>query len=234
VFASHELRTPLSIVKANTSLALEHAWPEERYREFLAAIDTAAGRQTRIVEELLFLARADAGRLARDVGPVCLMEALEEAGEFAQRRGPDPGEAVSRPNRPCIRLDSIDPALVVSGSGSELTRLFTNLLENASRHTPPEGTITVSASVNAMSVTVTVADTGEGIAPEHLPHLGERFYRVDAARSTATGGNGLGLAICRSITEAHGGRMTIESKLGEGTAVRIQLLLCPPSTSLLK
>ena len=71
--ASHELRTPLSIIKANTSMALEHPWPEDRYREFLAAIDTAAGRQSRIVEELLFLARADAGRLARDVGPVCLI-----------------------------------------------------------------------------------------------------------------------------------------------------------------
>jgi len=208
--ASHELRTPLSIIKANTSMALEHPWPEERYREFLAAIDTAAGRQSRIVEELLFLARADAGRLARDVGPVCLIEALEEAAE-----------AVSRPDRPCIRLESIDPALMVPGSGSELTRLFTNLLENAVRHTPP-------AMVDARSVTVTVTDTGEGIAPEHLPHLGERFYRVDAARSVGTGGTGLGLAICRSIIEAHGGRMTIESKVGEGTVVRIRLLLCPP------
>jgi heavy metal sensor kinase len=217
--ASHELRTPLSIIKANTSLALEHPWPEDRYREFLAAIDTAAGRQSRIVEELLFLARADAGGLARDVGPVCLIEALEEAAE-----------AVSRPDRPSIRLECVDPALMVLGSGSELTRLFTNLLENAVRHTPPEGTVTVSAMVDAMSVTVTVTDTGEGIAPEHLPHLGERFYRVDAARSAGTGGTGLGLAICRSITEAHGGRMTIESKVGEGTAVRIRLLLCPPRT----
>jgi signal transduction histidine kinase len=177
------------------------------------------------VEELLFLARADAGGLARDVGPVCLIEALEEAAA-----------AVSRPGYPrngcwpCIRLESIDPTLMVRGSGSELTRLFTNLLENAVRHTPPEGTVAVSAVVDATSVTVTVRDTGVGIAPEHLPHLGERFYRVDAARSAGTGGTGLGLAICRSITEAHGGRMTIESKVGEGTAVRIRLLLCPPRT----
>jgi signal transduction histidine kinase len=82
-----------------------------------------------------------------------------------------------------------------------------------------------------MSVTVTVTDTGEGIAPEHLPHLGERFYRVDAARSAGTGGTGLGLAICRSITEAHGGRMTIESKVGEGTAVHVRLLLTGSSPS---
>lgn len=217
--ASHELRTPLSIIKANTGLALEHSWAEERYREFFAAIDTAAGRQSRIVEELLFLARADAGKLAGDVGPVCLIEVLEEAAE-----------AVSRPDRPCIRLEAFDLALMVRGSGSELTRLFTNLLENAVRHTPPEGIVTISAMVDAINVTVTVADTGEGIAPEHLPHLGERFYRVDAARSAGTGGTGLGLAICRSITEAHGGRMTIESTVGEGTAVRIRLLLCPQRT----
>jgi heavy metal sensor kinase len=212
--ASHELRTPLSIIQANSSMALEHPWPEDRYREFLTAIDSAAARQSRIVEELLFLARADAGKLAGDVGPVCLSEVLEEAAE-----------AVSRPNRPGIRLEDMDPALVVSGSGSELTRLFTNLLENAVRHTPLEGTVTVSAIVDATSVVVAVTDTGEGIAPEHLPHLGERFYRVDAARSAATGGNGLGLAICRSITEAHGGRMTIESNVGEGTTVRTLLLL---------
>jgi heavy metal sensor kinase len=217
--ASHELRTPLSIIKANTSLALEHPWTEDRYREFLTAIDTAAGRQSRIVEELLFLARADAGRLAHDVGPVCLIEALEEASD-----------TVSRSELPCIRLDPIDPMLMVLGSGSELTRLFTNLLENAVRHTPLEGTVTVSAMVDAMSVMVTVTDTGVGIAPEHLPHLGERFYRVDAARSASTGGTGLGLAICRSIAESHGGRMTIESKVGEGTVVRIQLLLCPLRT----
>jgi heavy metal sensor kinase len=215
--ASHELRTPLSIVKANTSLALEHPWPEDRYREFLAAINSAAGRQTKIVEELLFLARADAGGLARDMGSVCLGEVLEEAAE-----------AVSRPEGPSVRLESIDPALMVQASGSELTRLFTNLLGNAVRHTPPEGTVTVSAAADATSVTVTVTDTGEGIAPEHLPHLGERFYRVDSARSACTGGTGLGLAICRSITEAHGGQMAIESEVGKGTTVRVQLPLCPP------
>lgn len=75
-----------------------------------------------------------------------------------------------------------------------------------------------------------VADTGEGIAPEHLPHLGERFYRFDAARFGGTGSIGLGLTICRSITKAHGGRMTIESKADEGTAVRIRQFLWPPQT----
>lgn len=211
--ASHELRTPLSIIKANTSLALERPWTEERYREFLSAIATAANRQSRIVEELLFLARADAGQLARDVGPVCLIESLEEAAE-----------AVTRPDRPRIDLATIAPHLFVRGSGSELTRLWTNLLENAVRHTPPDGKVEVSAMVEGRWVVVAVSDTGEGIAPEHLPHLGERFYRVDTARTAATGGNGLGLAICRSIAAAHGGEMIIESQVGQGTVVTIRLL----------
>src|SRR5207244_13463535 len=87
-------------------------------------------------------------------------------------------------------------------SWSVLTRLFSNVLENAVRHTPPAGTVSVSAIVDARSVTVTVTDTGEGIAPEHLLHLGERFYRADAARSAGTGRTGLGLAICRKIGRA--------------------------------
>jgi signal transduction histidine kinase len=169
------------------------------------------------VEELLFLARADAGARARDVGPVCLLEVLEEAAE-----------AVEGPRQPCVRIERVDPELMVQGSGSELTRLFTNLLQNAVRHTPPQGKVTVAAVADAVSVDVTVTDTGAGIAPEHLPHLGERFYRVDAARSAGTGGTGLGLAICRSITEAHGGRLTIASQVGAGTTVRIRLPLCPP------
>lgn len=215
--ASHELRTPLSIIKANTNLALEHPWPAERYHEFLTAIDTAAGRQSRIVEELLFLARADAGGLARDVGPVCLLEVLEEAAE-----------AVAGPGQAFVRIEGVDPALLIPGSGSELTRLFTNLLQNAVRHTPPPGAVTVAAATDAQSVVVTVTDTGEGIPPEHLPHLGERFYRVDAARAADKGSVGLGLAICRSIVQAHSGTITIESKVGKGTVVRIRLPLLPP------
>ena len=130
--------------------------------------------------------------MARDAGPVCLIEPLE----------------------------LIDPALTVPASGSELTRLFTNLLENAVRHTSPEGTVTVSALVDATSVTVTVRDTGEGIAPEHLSHLGARFYRVDAARSGGAGGAGLGLAICRRITDAHGGQLTMEANRRIGLSDR--------------
>jgi signal transduction histidine kinase len=95
-------------------------------------------------------------------------------------------------------------------------RVFINLLENAYRHTSV-GTVTVAISEGPV---VEIRDTGEGIAEEHLPHLTERFYRADSSRTALTGGSGLGLAICRTIMEAHGGRLEIESELAKGTRVR--------------
>jgi signal transduction histidine kinase len=113
--------------------------------------------------------------------------------------------------------------LTVHGHRDSLERLLTNLIENAIRHTPEGGHITLSAHEAGDEVVIAVADTGEGIPPEHLPHVCDRFYRVDAARSRAEGGAGLGLAICQSIVRAHGGRLAIESEVGRGTTVRVTL-----------
>jgi signal transduction histidine kinase len=116
------------------------------------------------------------------------------------------------------------------GDGEYLTRLLVNLLENAVRHTPRQGTVTLSARREGSRVMITVEDTGEGIAAEHLPHLCERFYRVDTARTGGRGGTGLGLAICESIVQAHDGNLTIQSQAGEGTTVRVSLpRALPPS-----
>lgn len=210
--ASHELRTPVAIIKANTSLCLSGEPSPAHYRRSVEAIDRAADSMDRLVQDLLLLARSDAGRLARH--PVVLL--LGDVLQQAARR-------VSRPEQAPIRLVVPDPALCVVGDEEELVRLFTNLLENAAHCTPADGTITVSAEALGSQVRVSVADTGVGIAPEHLPRLGERFYRVDAARSRPEGGTGLGLSICRSIVAAHGGEMTIESVLGQGTTVRVSL-----------
>ena len=109
------------------------------------------------------------------------------------------------------------------GHADSLVRLFSNLLENAARHTPQDGRITVSAERADGRIAVEVADTGVGIAPEHLPHVLERFYRVEAARSRAHGGTGLGLSICRSIADLHGGSLGIASAPGRGTTVRVLL-----------
>jgi heavy metal sensor kinase len=210
--ASHEIRTPLTIIKANTSLALEEERSNAEYRRALEAADRAADTTTRIVQDLLLLARGDAGQLSIEPHPVRMNEVLERAVEAFR----------GTPAAP-IAMELSKPSLTVPGDSHHLLRLFTNLLENAVRHTPPTGSITVTAGAEAGSVVVQVRDTGEGIPPEHLPHVCERFYRVDAARTRRHGGTGLGLAICQSIVEAHDGWLTIESVVGDGTTVTVRL-----------
>jgi heavy metal sensor kinase len=210
--ASHELRTPLTIIKANTSLALEEERSNAEYRRALAAADRAADTTTRIVQDLLLLARGDAGQLRLDRRPIRLGEVLERAAE-----------SFRIPTSPPITVQLSDPSLIAPVDPHHLLRLFNNLLENAVRHTPLTGRITLSAFVEKDGVVVRVRDTGEGILPQHLPHVCERFYRVDTARTRRQGGTGLGLAICQSIVEAHSGSLTIESRGGQGTTVTIRL-----------
>lgn len=210
--ASHELRTPLTIIKANTSLALSERRTETEYEKTLRAVDLAADRMTRIVQDLLLLARADAGQLAYKLVPTPLAEVLGSAAA-----------SLAIPDHAPISMDLSAKPIFVRGHGDSLVRLFSNLLENAARHTPGDGRIIVSVERIGGQVAVEVADTGIGIAPEHLPHVSERFYRVEAARSRAQGGTGLGLSICRSIAELHGGGLEITSLPGSGTTVRVLL-----------
>ena len=115
----------------------------------------------------------------------------------------------------------------VWGDSHLLHRLLLNLLDNALRHTPADGNVRVLAQPSGF----TVSDTGEGVSPEHLAHLGERFYRVDSARTRRGGGTGLGLAISRAIAEAHGGTLTLESEPGKGTTVHVTTSPPPAPTS---
>lgn len=209
--ASHELRTPLTIIKANTSLALSGRRTEAEYEKTLRAVDAAADRMTRIVQDLLLLARADAGQLAYELAPTSLELVIETATLSLSGLSSAPA-----------RVD-VPRSLFVLGDSGSLVRLFSNLLENAARHTPTTGEIVVTAVQVGSKVSIEVADNGSGIAPEHLPHVTERFYRVEAARSRAHGGTGLGLAICQSIAEAHGGSLEIKSAVGQGTSVRVLL-----------
>ena len=217
--ASHELRTPLAIIKANASLALAGQRTPEQYREKLQSVDGAADRMSRIVQDLLLLARSDAGQLSYDLVPTPLGDALKQSVEAVRSLGRAP-----------VRLDLPAGPVCVPGHEDSLVRLFGNLLENALRHTPEGGCVTLSLTSEGGKAVVRVSDTGEGIAPEHLPHVMERFYRVDAARARRDGGTGLGLAICRSIVEMHDGVMGIESAIGLGTTVTVRLPLaggCP-------
>ena len=113
--------------------------------------------------------------------------------------------------------------MMLDGDRHELMRVFCNLIENALRYTPPTGSVTVIGKDEGVALCVTVSDTGEGIPAEHIAHLGERFYRVEASRARTHGGSGLGLAICRSIVEAHHGDITFRSQEKVGTTVVVTL-----------
>lgn len=211
--ASHELRTPLTVLRGNISLALARSRTAEEYRETLERVHQATERMSGLVEDLLLLARADASQLLTDVEEVPLSEILTAAAEAIHDR------AIA------VELPSDEANLCVNGNHRLLVTLFTNLLTNAHRHTPPEGTVGIRAVRRRDSVAITVHDTGEGIPPEHLPHILDRFYRVDDSRSSKSGGAGLGLAICQSIARAHGGTLEIQSTPGKGTAATVTIPL---------
>jgi len=214
--ASHELRTPLTVIKVYSSRGLADLESTEKQRQAWGATDRAATLMNAIVQDLLLLARSDAGQLTPHLQPVSVWAAMEAAIESVHAEDDAP-----------IRNELPD-TLQAQGDATYLTRVFTNLLKNALRHTPQEGAIAAWAERNSEGVVVVIRDTGTGIPPTDLPHVMERFYRVDAARSRAGGGTGLGLSICQSLMSAQGGHLEIESVLGKGTTVRV--VLCPAET----
>lgn len=206
--ASHELKTPLTVIKANSSLALADPDLSPDYRETLVEIDRAADRTSRLVQDLLLLARTDHAQLPLKENEIGAATLFSAAISEARKLYPDGAAVRQEVSQECFWGDS-----------HLLHRLLLNLLDNALRHTSKEGTVTLSAQPCGFTVT----DTGEGISAEHLAHLGERFYRVDSARARTGGGTGLGLAISRAIVEAHGGTLEIESEVGKGTTARVTL-----------
>jgi len=207
--ASHELKTPLTVIKTNTGLALSQERTVEDYKKTLETVDRAATSMNSLVTNLLTLARADSGALALKARPVDLNQLVEEAIDLV--RSPSTARIDWEPN-------TESPAAY--GDPDALRRVMVNLLTNALTHTPATGAVRVCLEGGIMNKIV-VADTGQGIPPEHLPHLTERFYRVDSARSG--GGTGLGLAICKEILEAHGGEIAFQSEVGKGTTVTVTL-----------
>jgi heavy metal sensor kinase len=211
--ASHELRTPLAILRSHAELALSRPRTEAEYREALGACLRAAGRMTGLVEGLLTLARADAGKLDLRRGPVDLRALVEESVSLFGPLARDKDVTLS--TRLC-------PA-EVSGDSLRLGQVVTNLLSNAVAYNRPGGQVVVRLEGSAGDIALAVSDTGCGIPAQDRPHIFERFYRVDKARSRASGGNGLGLAICKSIVEAHGGTIGFESEPGRGSTFWVRL-----------
>jgi signal transduction histidine kinase len=210
--ASHELKTPLSIAKVHCGLLLNTKPTDQEYRESVDSIGESIDRVGCLVQDLLLLAHADAGQLGRQKTSLIPKDLLSRA---RQHQNTTPGAP--------IHIEDCDSCGTVLGNEDELVRVFDNLLANARRHTPIEGEITVSCRKAGGNIIVRVADTGEGIEPEHIPHLGERFYRIDSARSRGLGGVGLGLSICKSLLQHNQGSLEFESELGKGTIAIVTL-----------
>jgi heavy metal sensor kinase len=224
--ASHELRTPLTVIKGDIGVALNRPRGAAEYRRVLAELEDEVDRLTRLVEDLLLLARADTGR------PLLQPESLDLAGLL--RAVADQVRPLAEAKGLTLHLQVPD-SLPLNGDPDKLIRLFLNLLDNAVKYTPAGGQVTLQAtaavggwssavtSEASPAVIVQVTDTGPGIPPEHLAHIFERFYRADESRSRAAGGSGLGLAIARWIAEAHGGRIEVDSEPGRGSTFSVWL-----------
>lgn len=211
--AAHELRTPLSLMRSEIDLALARPREPQEYRAALDDLGVDVERVTHLVGTLLMLARADRGQLALTRGPLDLAETIAVVAEQFTESASEQG----------VQLVSESQPAQMNGDEDLLVQVLVNLLDNALKHTPAGGTITLGCRADGGQVRLWVADTGSGISPEHLPHVFERFYRADGGRARASGGVGLGLNICRSIVEAHGGTIVLASEPGRGTRVDISL-----------
>lgn len=216
--ASHELRTPLATVIGYAETLADDDELDQPVREkFAKTIRDEATRMLRLIEDLMSLSRIQADRFVEPSGSVELHQIIETAAANASQLRRD---AKCQFN---LALASDLPA--VRGDESQLQQVFDNILSNAVRYAcdASGGTIDVTASSDGRLVNVTVKDHGAGIRREHIPRLTERFYRVDEARSRDSGGTGLGLAIVKHITERHKGTLQIDSEVGVGTRVSVQL-----------
>jgi two-component system, OmpR family, phosphate regulon sensor histidine kinase PhoR len=215
---SHEFKTPLTAIQGFAETLLTGALEDEKNnRRFLEIIRDHAVRLGRLTDDLLKLARIEAGKLELEFHRVAIADIIESCATTSLMRA-------SRRN---LSLEvNFPPALPpVRGDASLLREVLQNLLDNAVQYTQPGGKITLSASTRDSEAIVTVADTGIGIPQAEKERIFERFYRVDAARSREVGGTGLGLSIAKHIVEAHGGRIWVDSSVGQGSQFHFSIPL---------
>ena len=212
--AAHELRTPLAAMRTEAEVALRSPRSPERDGHVLEDLLEEIERLSRLVSHLLFLSREDTGIGIGDFQPVQLDDVVREVGEHMQVAAREKGVKL---------MVDLPERCQVSGNADRLRQLVFNLLDNAIKYTPADGTVSVSGKPSNGKALVSIIDTGIGIPADHLPHVFDRFYRVDASRSSEMDGTGLGLAICRSIAETHGGSIEVESTLGQGTRITLSL-----------
>jgi heavy metal sensor kinase len=212
--ASHELRTPLSIIEAEATLTLEKTRSKNDYKKSLNLIAQETTHMSSIINDLLFLARSDAGKVKFEMEPLKL-------GDFIKDLVLDIS-VLARRKKQKLELKRIENPVIL-GDEIRLRQLFLNILENAIRYTAAKGTITVSVSIQENTAVVEVIDTGIGIAAGDLGHIFEPFFRADESRARAEGGTGLGLAIGQRIAVAHGGQIKVESQERKGSSFAVSL-----------
>jgi heavy metal sensor kinase len=214
--ASHELRTPLAVIEAESTLALQKERPSSDYQQSLETISQESKQMSSLIDKLLTLARADAGKEQWNFAEVDL-------GKLINNLSTDV-EVLCQEKGLSFQLGQTQD-LVVKGDEARLRELFMNLLDNAIRYTSAPGTVSLSLRREGQMAVVAITDTGIGIPAEVIPFIFERFYRVGKSRSRAEGGSGLGLAICQHIVEVHGGKIEVESQMGAGSTFSVWLPL---------
>lgn len=213
---AHELRTPLTTIKGTLEGVIDGVLPANP--ETLYELSRETARLQRLVQDLQELSRVEGGAVQLDLQPRPVTELISDAVDRLQRQYEEKGVELAAevpPDSPIVLVDS-----------DRIGQVLQNLLGNALQHTPAGGRVVVTAGVDGDQVTLTVADSGVGIAPKDLPRLFERFYRADRSRARASGGSGIGLTIAKHLVEAHGGRIWAESDgLGHGSRFSFTLPL---------
>ena len=212
--ASHELRTPLAIIEAESTLSLDKSRPSAEYRRSLGVIAQEANHMSRLINDMLFLARSDSGRDKLELKPMKLGSFLEDMVSDIS--------VLSKSKGLVLKYTILDNPVVMCDE-MRLRQLFLNIMENAIRYTEPAGTVSVSLAAHQGNAIVGVADTGVGIPEEALEHIFEPFFRADEGRAREAGGTGLGLAIGQRIARAHGGEITVTSEPGSGSTFSVTL-----------
>jgi len=213
---SHDLRTPLTSIRAILEALGDGVIEEpEEIQRYLKNAQVEIRSLSNLIDDLFVMSQMDSGGLKLDIQQNSLgdliSDTLESFSELVRRKSITLTGSIE-PGVDPVRFDNL-----------RLSRAVNNLVSNALRHTPVNGTINVCAWRSSKSIEITVADSGEGISSEDLPHIFDRFYRSDKSRSRQTGGAGLGLAIARGIVEAHSGKITVESSTGKGTIFTIRI-----------
>jgi PAS domain S-box-containing protein len=217
--ASHDLRTPMAVINTKLYLMERYIEQPEKLREQITSMTTQVARLSHMLDDMLVLTQLDQKPLHLALAPIDLNTIADWLSAKHQREAKDQGLH--------LHIETSPEPIRVRADAAEYTLAISRLVENALRYTPPGGAITLRTRTDQVSGFIDVIDTGVGIPPEAVPHIFDRFYRVDPSRNSETGGAGLGLAIAHKVIEAHGGQIKVKSTPGQGSTFSVSLPLEP-------